>query len=195
MSYVCHLSRKAHAPDAGAWHPATNADPHLRTWLQIETSLSIAIARQCPADAPFRVSLLHEGAQRPILDEAPVIGVASSERAHARDVMLHSGATPLVYAHTVLRREQLHRPWHHLLRIGSRPLGSLLFAHPAIHPGPIYYRRLDARHPLWHRAHAQVATRPSTHLWARRATFELDGCPLLVTEVFLPGILTLPRPR
>ncbi|HEX5394279.1 MAG TPA: chorismate lyase [Rhodocyclaceae bacterium] len=190
-----HQRRKSAAPDAGAWHPVTNADRRLRPWLEIETSLSIAIARQCPADAPFRVRLLHEGAQLPILDEAPMIVSASGDRVHSRDVLLSSGDTPLVYAHTVLRREHLRHPWHHLVRIGTRPLGSLLFAHPRICPGTISYRRLGARHPLWRRAQGHIAlASPTATLWARRAVFQLDGCPLLVTEVFLPGILTLPLP-
>lgn len=130
-------------------------------------------------------------------DEAPVIAAERHEKVYARDVLLRSSDTPLVYAHTVLRREHLRHPWHHLIRIGTRPLGSLLFSHPNIQPGPIYYRRLDARHPLWHRArlHVADAKAPTAPLWARRAEFRLHGIPLLVTEVFLPGILQLSPPQ
>lgn len=166
-------------------------NPALRPWLEIEASLSIAIARRCPSDAPFRVMLLNEGEQRPIGDEADVIDNARHTYVHTREVLLLSGDTPLVYAHTVLRREHLRRPWHHLVRVGTKPLGSLLFAHPAIKPGAIYYRRLDSRHPLWRRARPHMEA-PAAHLWARRAQFQLGGAPLLVTEVFLPGILQLP---
>lgn len=186
--------RKANVPDAGNWSPTTKADANLRPWLEIESSLSTAIARQCPSDAPFRVTPLYEGTQRPLRDEASVIGSPLQKRVYARDVLLLSGTTPLVYAHTVLLREHLRHPWHHLVRIGTRPLGSLLFAHPAIHPGKLHYRRLDARHPLWHRASAYVKT-SAAQLWARRALFTLQGHSLLVTEVFLPGIQRLPQPH
>jgi chorismate-pyruvate lyase len=31
----------------------------------------------------------------------------------------------------------------------------------------------------------------SPRLWARRSVFSREGAPLLVTEVFLPGVLAL----
>lgn len=192
--------RKASAPDAGAWLPLPHAPAPLRRWLEIQTSLSIAIAQRCPLDAPFRVTLLSQGNNRPLTDEAPIIGNPRHTRVHERDVLLQSGQHPLVYAHTVVRRDHLRHPWHHLLRIGSRPLGTLLFTHPGVSAGPLFYRQLDPRHPLWQRACAQLTRKAKQpvalprRLWARRAVFTLDGSPLLVTEVFLPDIQNLPSP-
>ena len=38
---------------------------------------------------------------------------------------------------------------------------------------------------------ADAIQEPPVSLWARRSLFVLCGSPLLVTEVFLPAILTL----
>jgi chorismate--pyruvate lyase len=53
-------------------------------------------------------------------------------------------------------------------------------------------KKLNRGHPLFRRACVALRTRPS-HLWARRSLFALRGMHILVTEVFLPGILRLRR--
>jgi chorismate--pyruvate lyase len=71
--------------------------------------------------------------------------------------------------------------------IGCRPLGAALFADPRIRRGPIQVARLDARHGLHRRAEMALGQLLPV-LWARRSLFMRLGRPLLVNEVFLPGI-------
>lgn len=71
-------------------------------------------------------------------------------------------------------------------RLGSRSLGSLLFAYPGFRRGAIEFLRLDCRHPLYQRAAALSAV--GCELWARRSLHRLGTQQVLVTEVFLPDI-------
>jgi chorismate--pyruvate lyase len=71
-------------------------------------------------------------------------------------------------------------------------MGAALFADPRIRRFPLRYRKVNRGHPLYRRA-CTALHRPPPHLWARRSLFTLRGAPILVTEVFLPGILRLAR--
>lgn len=185
--------RKTHVPDAGGWLPQSGVARPWRSWLEESGSLTARVVAGCPVAAPFAVRVLSQRHDRPHGDERALIGAAPRELVCSRDVLLLSGTTPVVYAHTVTARGSLRSAWHLMDRVGSRALGSVLFADPRVVRGALSFRRLDARHPLFRRAIRWCQPR-SAHpsvLWARRAVFELRGKPLLVTEVFLPAILGL----
>ncbi|RTL53499.1 MAG: chorismate lyase [Rhodocyclaceae bacterium] len=176
--------------------PYQGGDPrhHLRHWLQEPASLTARILRHAPPGAAFSVKVLAQHLARPLRDEAALIGGPPRELALARDVVLHLGDRPVVYAHTVVHRDHARTPWHWLSGIGQRPLGGVLFTHPEVTPGPHHYRLLDVRHPLHRQAAPWCGTMQPRQLPARRAVFSLRGSPLLVTEVFLPALFELCPP-
>jgi chorismate--pyruvate lyase len=90
----------------------------------------------------------------------------------------------------VLPRRSLRGAWHGLGQLGARPLGEALFANPAVVRATLSYRRLSATNALFRRAAAGLSEVPQS-LWARRSVFLLQDAPILVTEVFLPGVLKL----
>ena len=170
-----------------SWQPVLlGANPY-RRWLTLPGSLTHALISRCPG---FNVRRLHQGMGLPFRDETATLGLASGRLALLRDVRLNCGETPLVYAHSVIPRDGLDGPWRHLAGLGNRPLGAALFADPRIRRGTLHYLRLDRRHPLYRCAAGHLGPLPRT-LWARRSLFELAGCPILVTEVFLPAALQL----
>jgi chorismate lyase len=130
-------------------------------------------------------------AQSPI-DEWPLLGSRARERVLTREVFLYCAETPVVFAHSVVRRDGLRGPWRWLGGLGARPLGAALFSDPRVARTPLTFRAIGSHHPLFRRATAMLASPPSA-LWARRSIFLREGVPLLVTEVFLPGILELPQ--
>lgn len=158
-------------------------------WLVHTGSLTDRIRARCAA---FRVDLLRQALAAPNPDERAVLGLRPGEIAWVREVVLRCGASPLVFAHTALPRTNIRGAWHLLAGLGNRPLGALLFADPQIARLAFRYRELDARHPLYHRAAALLTSAPPA-LWARRSLFRRAGRAILVTEVFLPGMLELPR--
>ena len=118
-------------------------------------------------------------------DEAALLGLRRGAAAWIREVWLHDGDTQVVFARSVLPRNSLRGAWRTLGRLGSRPLGAVLFADARVMRRPLAFCKLGHRHPLLKNL-AQ-----SGPLWARRSVFVRDGRRILVTEVFLPGVLTL----
>lgn len=166
-------------PGAGAFRP----------WLADRGSLTQRVKDRCSA---FRVEPLYQQLARVSLDETALIGVRRVELALTREVLLYCGEMPVVFAHSVVDRAGLRGPWRWLSGLGARPLGAALFADPRVERSPLAFRALHAHHLLFRRAAALLPRAPEA-LWARRSLFVREGVPLLVTEVFLPGVLELRR--
>lgn len=96
---------------------------------------------------------------------------------------------PVVYAHSVLAPGERGAGWRLMQGMGSRPLGAALFTDPRIRRLMLRQRKLGRGHELYRRA-SRVAM-PGGTPWARRSLFIVGKSPILVTEVFLPGVLTL----
>jgi len=170
------------------WLPRPAVRGPLRHWLTARGSLSERLRAACSAG--FRVQCLHQGLRLAWPDERVALRLAAHEPTLVREVLLFCGATPVVFARSLAAASHLDGPWRALRGLGSRPLATMLFADPRIARGMLEYSRLDARKPL-HRRAAAAAPVLAPESWARRSVFCRDRAPLLVTEVFLPGVLTL----
>jgi chorismate--pyruvate lyase len=159
----------------------------LHPWLADSGSLTARIVARCNT---FQVRVLGERRALPCPDERTLLGLSPGRHAWIREVLLIADGVPVVFAHSALAPHDLIGAWHMARAIGSRPLGAALFADPGIRRGPLSAARLGVAHPL-HR-HAVAATGQALPtLWGRRSRFCRQGRPLLVTEVFLPGIARL----
>ncbi|GIX28897.1 MAG: putative chorismate pyruvate-lyase [Burkholderiales bacterium] len=158
-----------------------------RGWLLDRGSLTARLRRACAA---FRVQPLAQGFALPLPDERERLRLRPRERALVREVFLYCAEVPVVFAHSVAARRDLNGPWRWLSRLGDQPLGEALFTDPRVRRTPLEFSRLRPGDGLFRRAAARLAVRPP-ELWARRSLFRLEERPLLVTEVFLPGVLQL----
>ncbi|MDD5403661.1 MAG: chorismate lyase [Sulfuricella sp.] len=158
-----------------------------RPWLIDSGSLTHRIQARC---SRFSVRGLRLAMDRPACDEAACVKLNPRELALLREVLLYCGETPVVFAHSVIPRMGLHGPWRNLSKLGSKPLGAALFADPQVERMPLQFKKLSRHHELYRRA-SRILPAPPAHLWARRSVFTLRRQPILVTEVFLPGILEL----
>lgn len=173
------------------WKPSAalaGAPARLHPWLADPGSLTARIKARCQN---FRVQVIRERHARPHLDEHVLIDVPLCRHAWVREVLLIADDQPVVFAHSVLRLQDLAGAWHMARAIGSRPLGAALFADPGIQRGALYAARISLSHPL-HQQASQASGLALPALWGRRSRFTREGRPLLVTEVFLPGIFDLP---
>ncbi|MBI4207647.1 MAG: chorismate lyase [Betaproteobacteria bacterium] len=159
----------------------------LRGWLTDRGSLTARIEARCAA---FRVSVAYQGLGRSDRDESFLRAGGRRRLALVREVYLLCRRTPVVFAHSVIDPRSLRGTWRRLARLGTRPLGAALFADPRIRRYPLRQKKLNRHHELYRRACAALKVRPP-FLWARRSLFMLHKSPILVTEVFLPGILKL----
>ena len=170
----------------------TGAPRFLLPWLVDCGSLTARLQARC---SRFEVSVAAELLQVPTEDERRLVGLRRARLAWVREVLLSGDGVPLVFAHSILAPNDLDGVWRMARCIGGRPLGAALFADPAIKRGDMHSARLDPHHPLYRRAVAVAGALapPPTVLWARRSLFRRKGRPLLVSELFLPGMAHLPR--
>lgn len=158
-----------------------------RPWLLDHGSLTRRITERCAAFGVRGVQV-----QSGWWESAEAGNASGRQRALLREVCLYCGENPLVYAHSVLPLASLCGPWRSLRWLGDRPLGEVLFSDPQVRRAPLQFKKLRRRHWLYRRACRHLAN-PPPFLWARRSVFTLHRHPIQVTEVFLPGILELPR--
>lgn len=158
-----------------------------KDWLTARGSLT---ARLQAASRRFELRCLRQCLAPLSPDEAGRLGLRPGSLAWVREVLLLTDGEPAIFAHTVMARRPRHPFDLRFGALGERSLGSLLFADPRIARGPLEFRRLDHRHPLYRRAEAALGTLP-TCLWARRSRFGSRAKGVLVSELFLPAILTL----
>ena len=169
------------------WRPRPGAGAAgYRRWLIDRGSLTDRVRERCAA---LRVELLFQGPRRAARDERFVAGWLG-QRVFVREVFLTCGRARVVFAHSVTQLANLRGAWRGLAGLGTRPLGAALFADPKVRRRPLRFRRLDPRDELHVRACAATGRRLPA-LWARRSLFILGKSPILVTEIFLPGILDL----
>ena len=113
-------------------------------------------------------------------------------RCRVREVLLCANNIPLVMAHSVIPTLSSSGSNHAVLRLGTKPLGAVLFAKTRMHSKakpPRDIARLDKSHALWKKCFRNYADL-SSPLWARRTLYRLKGRPILVNEIFLPALLT-----
>lgn len=170
------------------WHSAPlSISPQTRDWLLNRGSLTRLIQLRCKN---FRVEPVSQSLAAVGNDELAVLSLRLGELAYVREVYLYCGKTPVVFAHSVVARKNLRGAWCGLSNLGNKSLGTMLFTNPAVKRTPFRFKKLNSRHPLFHRACLGLQAAHFS-LWARRSLFSLHGQPILVTEVFLPTILDL----
>jgi chorismate--pyruvate lyase len=131
----------------------------------------------------FAVRHVHQYWAKPTADETALLGLRTGQTALIREVWLHDGNTPLVFARSILPRHSLRGAWCKLANLGTRPLGAALFADARMTRHPLTFCKLSLHHPL-----RKLAPQAK---WARRSLFMRDGRAILVTEAFLPAVLDL----
>jgi len=142
----------------------------LRSWLRTPGLLTQRIREA--AGTGFRMTLVGER------DAGP--------DGHLREIEMGCGATIWLFARTRVPRATLERhPW--LAQIGTTTLGEALQAHGRVVRSEFDYARLPDDVGVV-RSALERAGLPSQPLWVRRSTFQVDGLPLTLQEVFLPQI-------
>lgn len=167
------------------WCRTPSAAGAYRPWLRDRGSLTRRIQNRCPG---LSVKVVFQGMRRANRDERFVF--ARRARVLVREVYLYCHQNPVVFAHSVIAARDLRGAWRRLARMGTRPLGAELFTDPRVRRYPLRQKKIGRQHELHRQARAGLSGMPAT-LWARRSLFVLHKSPILVSEMFLPGILKL----
>lgn len=166
--------------------PVRSVPRPVKNWVVETGSLTAALRARC-GDG-FNVRVLAQGWRRPALDEAMRLQLDRRQRAWVREVALCCGDTPLIAARTVIPAASLRGGNDGLRRIGSRPLGELLFRGGGTRRDPLEVARLRPDDWLADRMRC-LGLSSARNCWARRVVHYLNGRPLLVAELFLPELL------
>ena len=154
----------------------------LRGWLLESGSLTARIRR---SGEHFALELLGEAREPADPDDLRLLGSAGPSL-HVRRVRLSSHGVHLVFACTLIPPQTLARhQW--LAKLGKQPLGDALADQAEVSRTPFEFARIDELDPLFADAVQGTDIAPET-LWARRSRFAVQNAPILVYEVFLPGV-------
>ncbi len=102
----------------------------------LQTGSLTARLRGCCGER-FAVRVLAETPARLAWRDARALGLPVGAPMRLREVYLCCGEEPVVYACSLLPLAAARGRWRGLMRLGSRPLGELLFAHPDVRRGPM----------------------------------------------------------
>ena len=158
----------------------------LKDWLCEQRSLTRRLRLHCAR--PFALEVISQRWERPLRDERQLLDIRPDRLAWVRQVRLLCGNRPLVFARSVIPSHTLHGATRRLSRLGSRPLADLLFMDPSVRRGEMEFTQLRPGHVL-HGLTVQALEINSQVLWGRRSLFQLRRKPLLVSEMFSPGII------
>ncbi|MGR8933765.1 MAG: chorismate--pyruvate lyase family protein [Gammaproteobacteria bacterium] len=162
---------------------ARQIPPKARTWLFEAGSITQRLRSVCSDEV--LVTVLRQHWEKPFLGEKRLLGLPLQARCLIREVLLHSGGRPLVLARTVMPTATLRGVHRNLSRLGSRPLGEVIFADPRLQRLEMQVARLRCRD--WS---PQLLERValSEPLWGRRTVYAIRDRHLLVSEFFLPEL-------
>lgn len=155
------------------------------SWITEPGSLTRRVQEGCAGW--FDLRLLRQGWGDALPSERGLLRVDSRRgRDLIREVELLCEGAPRVFARTVLPARSLIGRTRELTRLGTRPLGAVLFADPSTRRGVVEFARLSPSHALFAVATAHSAGERPAELWGRRTVYRYAGKPLLVNEIFLP---------
>lgn len=172
------------------WFPLTPSrrlqlPPRIREWIALQTSMTERLEQV--AGNPVTVDVLRQARAALYTDEHQLFATGTAH-AVVREVCLSSREQPLLIARSAFTSLRLQT--HPVIAgLGTRPLGSLLFAGGV--PCPYTHRefaRIGPHMPLFgliRQRHRGV----QPEYWGRRTVFRLFDEPLLITEIFLPALI------
>lgn len=155
-------------------------DYQTRRWLLDEGSLT---KRLVAASAHFHVCVLGQHFARPHQNEARLLHLPARQQCLIREVILHCDQRPVVFARSLMPLATLNGPFRYLRKLGSLPLGALLFADPGLKREE-FEIAFDTAGSF--DVPAQLGPADQI-LWGRRSQFLIKGNQLLVGEIFLPA--------
>ena len=158
----------------------------LRDWLEHSGSLTARLIKHSPGE--FAVKIVRQEMGIPTLNERQAVQMKRPVRALIREVVLCGRGKPWVFARSILPLTSLVGPLRHLRRQDTRPLGAFLFSQPQLVRSAIEVAVITPD-----QAYVPPHLCAGQPLWGRRSVFYLHAKPLLVSEVFLPDLVSYLR--
>ncbi len=149
-----------------------------RDWLFDKGSLTRRL--RALSDDEFKVIPLREEAGPILPQECQLLGLPPGGRGWIREVYLVGFDRPWIYARSVVGDRDTDGSDSALFKLGSVPLGTLLFGEKSYQRGEIEVCRYEDA--------CNASRQPAYPLWARRSIFSREQTNILVHEMFLPAL-------
>lgn len=155
----------------------------IRDWLQENGSLTRRLKLLCGGE--FNVSLQYQRWARPTLNERLRLGIRDRDYAVIREVLLRRQEDVLVVARTVIPRHMLVGRQRHLISLGTKPLGEVIFSEPGLKRSDLEIATLK---PQSFQSNLIPAQESNQTIWGRRTCYSIHRKPILISEIFLPAL-------
>ena len=135
-----------------------------------------------------KVDVLWQQWQTPFRTEQQRLHLPARVHALVREVLLHASGKPLILARTVIPQDTITFAHSNLAKLGTRPLGEVIFAYPKL-----ARLQLDVclvKQNAWLPATQDLAGIDQP-VWGRRTVYGLQHQHLLVSEFFLAESLVI----
>ena len=142
------------------FNPQEGIPKHVCDWILDNQSLTAKLRNKY---TDFNVNVVSQNENTPYDCELKLLGALKNQVFIVREVELIGAQKPVVFAPSLIPQTKDTKS---ILKIGSKPLGEILF-----------------NDPLIKRGHLEVGNFNTT--WARRSTFKIGTTKLLVSEIFL----------
>ena len=134
----------------------------------------------------LKVTVLYHDRQKPFISETRLLQLPLQQKTLVREVLLSADGQPLIVARTIIPIKTLIGAQKNLSRLGTRPLGEVIFSYPDL-------QRLEmdcscVKLACWTDSIKQQVgiVKP---VWGRRTVYAIKGHELLVNEFFLPNVI------
>lgn len=157
------------------------------SWLLDEQSLTRRLIDGC--DANFSVQVIKQRWVLPNNSERQLLELPPRQKVLLREVILHCGNKPVVFARSLIPICTLRGEHRRLGRLKTKPLGQYLFSKYYLKRSQFQCARLSNAMPFYQFLHQNFGL--DQDIWGRRSLFQLKKKKLLVSEYFLPDIRDL----
>lgn len=164
-------------------HAFASIPTTLQPWLWEGHSMTQRMAAVSPS---LRIRVLHERWDRPRRSEIALLN--SQQLAWVRTITMNHGDTPWIAARSVIPRTACQHHGGQLQRLGTEPLGHILFQHPETKRAHLQWAHIKTQHHD-HAWLQSIENNMAPYYWARRSVIIWQTHPILVNEFFLPALL------
>ncbi len=156
----------------------------VQSWTYESGSLTQRLRRQFGPDVAVKV--LFNAWRHPFLTERRLLKLPEQHYSVTREVLLHVKGRPLILARTIIPRVTVKTAKSDLSKLGSRPLGEIIFSYPKLERVAMDMSLVEV--PTWK---SSIVTEVGIQqpVWGRRTVYGIANNTLLVSEFFLPEVL------
>ena len=156
------------------WLSLPTVEGEAFSWLTEEGSLTERLKEEF---GNVRVDVMYEGY------------ISEKESEYMREVIIQSDDLPMIYAKTLLKKNDIEDAWNCIKSLGQQSLANILFKDPKIFRRSLSFRICKSNDALYLHLKSLNLIHDEV-IWLRQSKWEREGKILLLVEVFLSNLFS-----